>query len=89
MKVSAGSTTNGLLRLVSKDNKNRLEGRRRALARPAAGLYVQEEAGVRNSWMVDNDGYVTGVQRRADGSRRPAPGLSADATRVEGDSDDF
>jgi hypothetical protein len=59
---------------------------------------VYEQAGVRNSWIIDANGAVTGVQRQADGSTGPAPGLSTDgtavidgqyvtATRVEGDSD--
>ena len=67
-------------------------------AQPPAGLYVYENAGVRNSWIVDSDGGVTGVQRREDGSTRPAPKLTTDgitdidgievrAIRVEGDSD--
>jgi hypothetical protein len=67
-------------------------------AQPPAGLYVYEDAGVRNSWIIDADGGVTGVQRRPDGSTVRAPGLSLDgtsvidgrtvvATRVEGDSD--
>jgi hypothetical protein len=65
---------------------------------PPAGLYVYENAGVRNSWIIDANGGVTGVQRRPDGSTAPAPGLSIDrtavvdgqtivATRVEGASD--
>lgn len=67
-------------------------------AAPPAGLYIYENAGVRNSWIIDSDGGVTGVQRRPDGSTAPAPGLSIDrtavidgqtivATRVEGASD--
>jgi hypothetical protein len=67
-------------------------------AQPPAGLYVYEDAGVRNSWIIDADGGVTGVQRRPDGSTVRAPGLSLDGTsvidgrtvvasRVEGDSD--
>jgi hypothetical protein len=67
-------------------------------AQPPAGLYVYDNAGVRNSWIIDGDGGVTGVQRRPDGSTAPAPGLSIDrtavidgqtivATRVEGASD--
>jgi len=67
-------------------------------AQPPAGLYVYEEAGARNSWIIDADGGVTGVQRQADGSTVPAPGLAIDgttvidgrtvvATRIEGDSD--
>ena len=65
---------------------------------PPGGLYIYENAGVRNSWIIDGNGGVTGVQRRPDGSTAPAPGLSIDrtavvdgqtivATRVEGDSD--
>jgi hypothetical protein len=65
---------------------------------PPAGLYIYENAGVRNSWIIDGNGGVTGVQRRPDGSTVPAPGLSIDrtavvdgqsivATRVEGASD--
>jgi hypothetical protein len=67
-------------------------------AQPPAGLYVYDNAGVRNSWIIDPSGGVTGVQRRPDGSTAPAPGLSIDrtavidgqtivATRVEGASD--
>ncbi|MDT5209158.1 MAG: hypothetical protein QOF67_1573 [Mycobacterium sp.] len=67
-------------------------------AQPPAGLYVYDNAGVRNSWIIDGDGGVTGLQRRPDGSTAPAPGLSIDrtavidgqtivATRVEGASD--
>jgi hypothetical protein len=67
-------------------------------AQPPAGLYIYENSGVRNSWIVDENGGVTGVQRRPDGSTAPAPGLSIDrtavvdgqtivATRVEGASD--
>jgi len=69
-----------------------------AIAQPPAGLYVYENAGVRNSWVVDAEGKVTGVQRREDGSTKPAPTLTTDgianidgievrAIRVEGDSD--
>jgi hypothetical protein len=69
-----------------------------AAAQPPAGLYVYDSAGVRNSWIVDPDGGVTGVQRREDGSTAPAPTLTTDgiadidgievrAIRVEGDSD--
>ena len=67
-------------------------------AQPPAGLYVYENAGVRNSWIVDADGGVTGVQRQADGTTAPAPrlttdgiavidGLTVKALRVQGDSD--
>ena len=41
----------------------------------------------RSSWIVDADGSVTGVQRRTDGSTAPAPALTSDATRVNGDTD--
>jgi hypothetical protein len=67
-------------------------------AQPPAGLYVYENAGVRNSWIVDPNGGVTGVQRREDGSTAPAPQLTTDgianidgievkAIRVQGASD--
>lgn len=67
-------------------------------AQPPAGLYVYENAGVRNSWIVDPNGGVTGVQRREDGSTAPAPRLTTDgiavidgievkAIRVQGASD--
>jgi hypothetical protein len=49
---------------------------------PPAGLYVYEFDGPRSSWIVDANGGVTGVQRRADGSTAPAPGLSTDGTAV-------
>ena len=63
-----------------------------------AGLYVYEDDGVRNSWIVDSGGTVTGVQRRADGTTGPAPTLTKDgtavvdgaavtATKVEGETD--
>jgi hypothetical protein len=65
---------------------------------PPAGLYVYENAGVRNSWIMDPNGGVTGVQRREDGSTAPAPRLTTDgianidgievkAIRVQGASD--
>ena len=53
-----------------------------AAAQPPAGLYVYEDDGVRDSWIIDRDGGVTGVQRRADGSTVPAPALSIDGTTV-------
>ncbi|MGX9790322.1 hypothetical protein [Mycobacterium sp. MMS18-G62] len=67
-------------------------------AQPPAGLYVYDQAGVRSSWIIDQNGGVTGVQRQPDGTTTPAPGLSLDRTsvidgrtvvanRVEGDSD--
>ncbi len=49
---------------------------------PPAGLYVYEANGERNSWIVDPNGGVTGVQRRADGATAPAAGLSPDGTSV-------
>ena len=48
------------------------------VAQPPAGLYVYDNAGVRNSWIVDPNGGVTGVQRREDGSTAPAPRLTTD-----------
>ena len=65
---------------------------------PPGGLYVYESDGVRNSWIVDDSGAVTGVQRRADGATGPAPVLEIDGTavldgrkvtaiKVEGDGD--
>jgi hypothetical protein len=68
------------------------------MTQPPAGLYVYENAGVRNSWIVDPNGGVTGVQRAEDGSTEPAPRLTVDgianidgitikAIRVQGDSD--
>lgn len=47
-----------------------------------AGLYVYNEGGARQSWIVDANGTVTGVQRAPDGSTSPAPGLSPDATAI-------
>ena len=49
---------------------------------PPAGLYVYEAGGERNSWIVDANGAVTGVQRRADGTTVAAAGLSPDRTAV-------
>jgi hypothetical protein len=68
------------------------------LVQPPAGLYMYENAGARNSWIVDSSGTVTGVQRREDGSTTPAPKLTTDgianvdgievrAIRVQGGSD--
>jgi hypothetical protein len=67
-------------------------------AQPPAGLYIYENAGVRNSWIIDPNGGVTGVQRLEDGSTAPAPtlttegitnvdGIEVRAIRVQGDSD--
>jgi len=64
-------------------------------AQPAAARF---EFRVRNSWIVEPNGGVTGVQQREDGSTEPAPTLTTDgianidgievrAIRVEGDSD--
>jgi hypothetical protein len=69
-----------------------------APAQPPAGLYVYNQNGVRSSWIIDQNGSVTGVQRQPDGSTSPAPSLSTNgtaqingqtvtATRVEGNSD--
>jgi hypothetical protein len=52
-----------------------------------AGLYVSEDAGDRSSWIVDQSGVVTGVQRLADGTTSPALPLNSTAIRVDGDSD--
>ncbi|MEV0250525.1 hypothetical protein AB0H76_28295 [Nocardia sp. NPDC050712] len=49
---------------------------------PPAGLYVYNEGGVRQSWIVDGTGAVTGVQRGADGATTPAAPLNSDATAV-------
>jgi hypothetical protein len=49
---------------------------------PPAGLYVYEANGERNSWIVEPNGGVTGVQRRSDGATAPAAGLSPDGTSV-------
>lgn len=58
-----------------------------AAVQPPAGLYSEQANGVRNSWIVDADRSVTGVQRAADGATAPAPAFPPNATRVEGDSD--
>lgn len=47
-----------------------------------AGLYVYNEGGARQSWIVDANGNVTGVQRAVDGATSPAAGLSPDATAI-------
>lgn len=68
-----------------------------APAQPPAGLYVYLENGSRDSWIIDQNNGVTGVVRRPDGSKSPAPPLSINgtavinnktitATRVEGNS---
>ncbi|KUI45420.1 hypothetical protein AU197_13890 [Mycobacterium sp. IS-1590] len=51
-------------------------------AEAPAGLFVYERDGVRSSWIVDEDGDVTGVLRRNDGSIGPAPVLATDGTAV-------
>ncbi|MFD0362459.1 hypothetical protein ACFQZZ_13515 [Nocardia sp. GCM10030253] len=53
-----------------------------APVQPPAGLYVYSEGGQRQSWIVDANGGVTGVQRAADGSTSPAPALATDATAI-------
>jgi hypothetical protein len=71
-----------------------------AEAPPPAGLYAYEQAGARNSWILDPTGSATGVRRGADGSLTPASVLTPQGTavvdgrdvaadRVEGDSDDI
>jgi len=68
-----------------------------AQSQPPAGLYTYLQDGVRDSWIIDQNNAVTGVQRRPDGSTSPAPSLSTNgtatvngqsvaATRVQGDS---
>lgn len=52
-----------------------------------AGLYVEQSDNGRSSWIVAEDSTVTGVQRRPNGTTVPAPALTANATRVQGDSD--
>ncbi|MFR9753107.1 hypothetical protein ACL02S_19010 [Nocardia sp. 004] len=49
-----------------------------------AGLYVYREDNIRQSWIIAADGTVTGVQRAADGTTAPAPGLAPDATAFVG-----
>jgi hypothetical protein len=56
-------------------------------AQPPAGLYVYDQAGTRSSWIIDQNGGVTGVQRQPDGTTTPAPAMSGNATRVDGNSD--
>ncbi|UUO00982.1 hypothetical protein M4D79_20035 [Mycolicibacterium novocastrense] len=51
-------------------------------AEAPAGLYRYEREGVRSSWIVDEDGEVTGVLRRSDGSLGRAPVLATDGTAV-------
>ncbi|WP_406237901.1 hypothetical protein [Nocardia sp. NBC_01009] len=53
-----------------------------APVQPPAGLYVYNDGGQRESWIVDANGGVTGVRRAADGSTAPAPALTADATAI-------
>jgi hypothetical protein len=77
-----GSTVTGTLAIRGKSWQfNATE------VRDPAGLYVDQGDGARSSWIVDSDGTVTGVQRRTDGSTAPAPSLTSDATRVDGDTD--
>ncbi|WP_067655295.1 hypothetical protein [Nocardia harenae] len=49
-----------------------------------AGLYAATDGGVRQSWIVDGAGGVTGVRRGADGGTAPAGPLPATATRIGG-----
>jgi hypothetical protein len=52
-----------------------------APATPPAGLYVAGDSdSTRVSWIVDQQGGVTGVLRAPDGATSPAPGLSDDGT---------
>ncbi|MFC8046941.1 hypothetical protein [Nocardia sp. NPDC057353] len=50
----------------------------------AAGLYAATENGVRQSWIVDGSGGVTGVRRGPDGATAPAGPLPGTATRIGG-----
>ncbi|MEV0360607.1 hypothetical protein AB0H71_31580 [Nocardia sp. NPDC050697] len=50
----------------------------------AAGLYAATDGGVRQSWIVDGAGGVTGVGRGPDGTTAPAGPLPATATRIGG-----
>jgi hypothetical protein len=54
---------------------------------PPAGLYVYNANGVRTSWILQSDGSLTGVERRADGSTGPAGPKPDAADKVEGDED--
>lgn len=54
---------------------------------PPAGLYAYDANGVRSTWILQSDGSLTGVERRADGSTVPAGPLASAADRVEGDED--
>ncbi|OLL16960.1 MULTISPECIES: hypothetical protein [unclassified Rhodococcus (in: high G+C Gram-positive bacteria)] len=53
-----------------------------APAEPPAGLYLANVGDVRASWIVTQDGTVTGVRRAGDGGTAPAPALAPDGTAV-------
>ncbi|MEZ7238983.1 hypothetical protein QYS60_14590 [Rhodococcus sp. GXMU-t2271] len=53
-----------------------------APAEPPAGLYLANVGDVRASWIVTQDGTVTGVLRGGDGGTTPAPALAPDGTAV-------
>ncbi|CCW09850.1 hypothetical protein QLG13_19600 [Rhodococcus aetherivorans] len=53
-----------------------------APAEPPAGLYLANVGDVRASWIVTQDGTVTGVRRAGDGGTAPAPVLAPDGTAV-------
>lgn len=53
-----------------------------APAEPPAGLYRANVGDVRASWIVTQDGTVTGVLRGGDGGTTPAPALAPDGTAV-------
>ncbi|OBA77036.1 hypothetical protein A5641_19945 [Mycobacterium sp. 1554424.7] len=87
-----GGSVTGILS-INQDQRNFTA----APAQPPAGLYVYLENGTRDSWIIDQNNGVTGVVRRPDGSKSPAPALSINgtavinnktitATRVEGNS---
>ncbi len=60
-----------------------------APAAPPAGLYLYTEGAVRDSWIVDQTGSVTGVRRGADGATSPAPALNPGAKKVGGGDGGF
>jgi hypothetical protein len=72
-----GKAVNGTLRIGGEQ-----WGFTAAPVQPPAGLYVYNDGGQRESWIVDSNGGVTGVRRAADGSTSPAPALATDATAI-------
>ncbi|WP_330253812.1 hypothetical protein OG874_04210 [Nocardia sp. NBC_00565] len=72
-----GKTVQGILRIGGKQWDYTA-----APVQPPAGLYVYSDAGTRQSWIVDANGGVTGVQRNPDGSTASAVTLAPDATAL-------